>query len=161
MEDKKVQALKKIARIMEQNDIKISDITAYLENSKPRAYEIFENSVAGILRNVAWHLNDLKEEGVNFAPVLSESDGVYTAILDVVMEEFTLMEIATGKMATCKLSKNSPIFEGLDNFDLEQIRVINNEGLCNRLDESVHREAIYAVAEAKSADLEYYDDFEI
>ena len=161
MEDNKVRALKKIARIMEQNDIKVLDITTYLGNSKPRAYEIFENSVASILRNVAWHLDDLKEEGVNFTPVLSESDGTYTVILDVVTEEFSLLEIATGKIATCKLLKNSPVFEGLDNFDLEQIRVINNEGLCARLDESVHKEAVYAVAEAKSADLEYYDDFEM
>lgn len=150
----KENILLEIATLMKQGGISLEDIQRYQDVDKLK--QQISNIARRIVRNAEWYQEDLKSEGGCLPKLLKLENEDF--VLNVVNgEESAVVFKEKGGVSQAIWRKS--VTTGVDQLSENTALSILNSGLLEKLDKLVYKEAMYAIAEIKSSEMEYDNDF--
>lgn len=150
----KENILLEITTLMKQCGISLEDIQRYQDANKLK--QQITNIARRIVRNAEWYQQDLKKEG-----------GCLPKILMLENEDF-ILNVVNGEESAVILKEKDGGFQaiwrkstttGVDQISEKSASFILNSGLLEKLDKLVYKEAMYTIAEIKSSEMEYNNEY--
>lgn len=152
MTEQRIKSLQIITEIMKNNNIGISEIQDYEQRTSVIRKII--DMTNQIVRNARWYQEDLISEGSNLPSCLFVENERYKLSVHSGSSISEMSIDLEDKESGSHIWQDKPIEFGLADVKTESLMLLTSSGLFQRLDKLVYKEAMYAIAEIKSSELE-------